>query len=238
MAKKSGLGNQFYFAGYDLSGDVGAINSISSPRGVVEVASINQSAQDRLLTHSDGLIEFNSFFNDASNQEHAALSSLSTSDQHAMFLMGSSVGDVGAGLVGKQINYDGARTADGGLTFSASVQGNATPVEWGVSLTTGKATTGAASFASVDQSASSSSGALGYIQAFSIASGTATIKIQESANDSSWSDLIAFSNVTGRATERVTMEGSVARYIRVTVSGSISSLVLAVLFRRGDAADI
>jgi hypothetical protein len=152
--------------------------------------------------------------------------------------MGGTVGDAGAALIGKQINYDGARTADGGLNFSVSVQGNATPVEWGVSLTTGKATTGAASFASVDQSASSSSGATGYIQAFSIASGTATIKIQESANDSSWSDLIAFSNVTGRATERVTMSGSVARYIRVTVTGSISSLVLAVLFRRGDASDI
>jgi len=238
MAKKSGLGNQFYFGGYDLSGDVGAINSISSPRGVVEVASINQSAQDRLLTHSDGLIEFNSFFNDASNQEHAALKGLSTSDQHAMFLMGGSVGDVGAGLVGKQINYDGARTADGGLTFSASVQGNATPVEWGVSLTTGKATTGAASFATVDQSASSSSGAQAYVQAFSIGSGTATAKVEDSTNGSSWDDLITFTNITGRTAERATVAGTVNRYVRCTVTGSISSLVLAVLFRRGDAADI
>lgn len=238
MAKKSGLGNQFYFAGYDLSGDVGAIGNIASPRGVQEVTSINQSAADRLLTHSDGIIEFNSFFNDASNQEHAALSGLATTDNHAMFLMGSSVGDAGAALIGKQLNYDGSRTADGGLNFSASVQGSGTPLEWGVSLTTGKATTGAASFASVDQSASSSSGALGYLQAFSIASGTATVKVQESSNDSSWSDLIAFSGVTGRTTERVTMSGSVARYIRVNVTGSISSLVLAVLFRRGTAQDI
>ena len=238
MAKKSGLGNQFYFAGYDLSGDVGAINSISSPRGVVEVTSINQSAQDRLLTHSDGLIEFNSFFNDAANQEHAALKGLSTSDQHAMFLMGGTVGDAGAALIGKQINYDGTRTADGGLNFSVSVQGNATPVEWGVSLTTGKATTRAASFATVDQSASSSSGGQGYVQAFSIGSGTATAKIEDSTNGSSWSDLITFTNITGRTAERATVSGTVNRYVRCTVTGSISNLVLAVLFRRGDASDI
>jgi len=238
MAKKSGLGNQFYFAGYDLSGDVGAIGNIASPRGVQEVTSINQSAADRLLTHSDGIIEFNSFFNDASNQEHAALSGLATTDNHAMFLMGSNVGDAGASLIGKQLNYDGSRTADGGLNFSASVQGSGTPLEWGVSLTTGKATTGAASFATVDQSASSSSGAQAYVQAFSIGSGTATAKVEDSTNGSSWDDLITFTNITGRTAERATVSGTVNRYVRCTVTGSISSLVLAVLFRRGTAQDI
>jgi hypothetical protein len=124
MAKKSGLGNQFFLGGYDLSGDVGALGNISSPRGLVDVTGINVSANDRLLTHSDGLIEFNSFFNDAALAEHAALSGLPTQDRIATYLTGSTLGDSACALVGKQINYDGSRTADGGLNFSVSMQGN------------------------------------------------------------------------------------------------------------------
>ena len=44
MAKKSGLGNNLFISGYDLSGDVGAIGSIASTRGVQDVTSINKSA--------------------------------------------------------------------------------------------------------------------------------------------------------------------------------------------------
>ena len=65
MAKKSGLGNNLFISGYDLSGDVGVINTISTTRGVQDVTSINKSAHERLLTHSDSSIDFNSFFNDA-----------------------------------------------------------------------------------------------------------------------------------------------------------------------------
>ena len=239
MAKTTGLGNQLYVAGFDLSGDVGAIDSISSPRGVVDVTGINVSANDRLLTHSDGLISFSSFFNDAASQQHAALSSLPSTDRIATFLMGSTAGDSGCGLVAKQINYDGSRTADGGLNFSVSLEGNATPLEWGISLLAGKPThSSATNAASVDNSASTSNGSQAYIQAFSLSSGTATVKVQHSTNDSSWSDLITFTNVTGRTAERATSSGTVNRYLRVASSGSFSNLVLSVIIRRGTANDI
>ena len=62
MAKKSGLGNNLYISGFDLSGDIGAINNITTTRGVQDVTSINKSAHERLLTHTDSSINFNSFF--------------------------------------------------------------------------------------------------------------------------------------------------------------------------------
>jgi hypothetical protein len=240
MAKKSGLGNQFFLGGYDLSGDVGALDNISSPRGIVDVTGINVSANDRLLTHSDGQIEFSSFFNDAALAEHAALSSLPTTDRIATYLTGSTLGDSACAMVGKQINYDGSRTADGGLNFSVSMQGNATPLEWGNSYTAGKVTHGSATnVTSIDLGATSTTaGAQAYLQVFSVASGTAVVKIQDSADNSSFADQITFTGATGITAERLADTGTYRRYIRVASTGTFSNLVFNVIVRRGTAEDI
>ena len=239
MAKKTGLGNQLYVAGYDLSGDVGAVDNITSPRAVVDVTSINKSANERLLTTADAQITFSAFFNDAALSEHAALKSVPSADRVTTFLMGSTANDAGCGLVATQLNYDMARTADGGLNFSVDLMAQGYPLEWGTSLVAGKVThSGATNVASLDQSASSSSGSQGYLQAFSISSGDAVIKVQHSSDNSSWADLITFTTVSALTSERGTSTGTVNRYIRAQSSGTFSNVVFSLLFRRGESTDI
>jgi hypothetical protein len=240
MAKKSGLGNNLFIHGYDLSGDVGSIGAITSTRGIQDVTSINKSAHERLLTTSDSGIDFNSFFNDAALAEHAALSNLATTDKVVTFLMGSTLGDSACGMVGKQLNYDGSRTADGGLTFTASIQGSAgTPLEWGISGTAGKVThSSATNIGSIDNSASTSNDASAYLQVFAVSSGTCIVKVQHSSNDASWSDLITFTGATGITAERATASGTINRYLRVISSGTFSNCTFNVIIRRGTAQDI
>jgi hypothetical protein len=82
--------------------------------------------------------------------------------------------------------------------------------------------------ASVDNSASSANGGSGYMQCtagtgFSAFQG----KIQHSADDASWADLITFtSSVSDPYAERITVTGTVNRYLRftgnVTGTGSIT----------------
>ena len=239
MAKKSGLGNNLFISGYDLSGDVGVINTISSTRGTQDVTSINKSAHERLLTHSDSTIDFNSFFNDAALAEHAALSGLPTTDRIVTFLMGSTLGDSACSLVGKQLNYDASRTADGGLTFSVQVLGQGFPLEWGISGTAGKVThSSATNVTSIDNSASTSDGASAYLQVFAVSSGTCVVKVQHSTNNSSWSDLITFTGADDITSERATSSGTVNRYLRVISSGTFSNCSFNVVVRRGTANDI
>tara|TARA_Y100001938_G_scaffold39922_1_gene55277 strand:- start:3214 stop:3933 length:720 start_codon:yes stop_codon:yes gene_type:complete len=239
MAKKSGLGNNLFISGYDLSGDVGTINNIGTTRGVQDVTSINKSAHERLLTHSDSTISFNSFFNDASLAEHDALSTLPTTDRIVSFLMGSTLGDSACALVGKQLNYNASRTADGGLTFSVDVVGQGFPLEWGISGTAGKVThSSATNISSIDNSASTSNGASAYLQSFAVSSGTCIVKVQHSTNDSSWSDLITFTGATGITSERATSSGTVNRYLRVISSGTFSNCSFNVIIKRGTANDI
>ena len=239
MAKQSGLGNNFYVGGYDLSGDTASLNIAASARSTFEVTGVNQSAMDRVLGLSTGVISFESHFNDAALQEHVALSALPTTDRVAIYSVGETLNDTAAGLVCKQLNYDWTRGNDGSLSLACELQGSAgSPIEWGNILTTGVQTvSSAASTTSIDQSASSSQGARAYIMNFTLSSGSPTVKIEDSPNDSSWSDLITFSTSSAASAERKTVTGTVNRYVRCTLTGTFSNLAFAVILVRGTAQD-
>lgn len=147
MPKKSGLGQQFFVDGYDISGDVGSLGNVSSPRSVLDVTSINRLAVERILNLKDGQMEFNAWWNPsaagsggtstATWSEHIALSRLPQADVIALWCAESSYGGAGAGLMGKQANYDLTRGQDGSLQATVQVLGNNDPVEWGAMLTPG-----------------------------------------------------------------------------------------------------
>ncbi|MDX3643099.1 hypothetical protein P1P70_27595, partial [Streptomyces sp. MB09-02B] len=68
-----------------------------------------------------------------------------TTDRHMLWATGTTLGDPAACMVGKQIDYNPTRGADGSLTISVSSQANAYGLEWGDLLTAGQRTdTGAA----------------------------------------------------------------------------------------------
>src|SRR3990167_1361574 len=131
MVKQSCLGDNLYVGGSDLSGDVGALSSISSSRAILPVTGISKSAMERLHGKRDGEISFNSFFNDAALAEHAELKLLPTADTIVSYFRGTVLGNESACLTGKQINYDLTRSADGGLIFAVQALSDAYGLEWG-----------------------------------------------------------------------------------------------------------
>lgn len=62
MAKSSGLGDNFYIGGYDLSGDVASIDKISGPLALLEATTVKQFAEARLPGKRDGSIQFTTLF--------------------------------------------------------------------------------------------------------------------------------------------------------------------------------
>ena len=242
MAKSSGVAGGFYVGGYDLSGDVGAVDNLSSPRATQDVTGIGQSAMDRLLMPGSGEIAFKSFFNDAALQEHVILGALPTTDTQVVYAKGQAIGDVCAMLVAKQIDYNPSRNSDGSLEFTITASSTSgVPLEWGVMLSAADDTHGSAgSSSSLDSGASSSAGAAAYLQVIDINSGTPTFKIEDSTNDSSWSDLVSFSAVANGnepAFERKTVSGTVNRYLRVTSTGTFSNAKFIIGIRRGESTD-
>jgi hypothetical protein len=62
MSKTSGLGDQFFIGGYDLSGDVASLDQISGGPALLDVTPINVSAHVRIGGLRSGSMQFTSFF--------------------------------------------------------------------------------------------------------------------------------------------------------------------------------
>lgn len=62
MAKQSGLGDNFYIGGYDLSGDVASVDQLSSPMTTLNVTPVNVYGNARIGGLRDGDMQFTTFF--------------------------------------------------------------------------------------------------------------------------------------------------------------------------------
>ena len=244
MAKKSGLGQELYIHGYDLSGDVGSLDSVGSPREQLEVTAINKSARERIYGLADGSLSFNTFFNDATEQEHAALSGLPTADRIICYNMGGTRGDASYCLTAKQVNYDGTRGTDGSLAFTVGAVANGIAPDWGQTLTSGKETHSVAGVsASRDDAATTGYGLVAVLSVVSVDSGTPTVKIQQSSDEGvsdAFAEIESFAAVaaaTAPTAQRLTISGAVLRYLRVTTTGTFSNCAFVVTTRRGTAQD-
>jgi len=240
MAKQAGIGDNLYVAGYDLSGDVGTVQTISSSAPHLDVTGIDKSAHERLFGNADGEISFNSFFNDAAIHEHEALKGLLRTDRIVSYFRGTVQGGWTANMIGKQINYDWVRAADGSLIATVQALANGYGLEWGQSLTAGKRTdtTATAPATGTDVATttgvSTAFGMAAYLQVFSFTGTSATMTIQDSADNSSFlgiTGLSAFTAATGITEQRIetdTLARTIRRYLKVNTTGTFSECTFAV----------
>lgn len=244
MAKSSGLGDNFYLAGYDLSGDIGSIEGGGGPTPL-EVTGIDKSAFERIGGLRDGKLNWSAWFNDAAGQAHPRLSSLPTADVIATYCRGTTLGNPAACLVAKQINYDGKRGNDGSFTLDVEAMANAYGLEWGKQGTAGKRTdTTATNGTGVDFGTGSTSfGLQAYLQVFSFTGTSVTVKIQQSSDNGSgdaFADVTggAFTAATGITSQRIATATNltVERYLRVVTTGTFSNAVFSVVICRNDTA--
>lgn len=247
MTKKSGLGQNFYLGGYNLSGDTGAGNEIGCGlAGTQDVTGIDKSAYERVGLLRDGRLSWTSFFNPekatdipgtTTDHAHAVLSSLPTTDRHMMWATGTSIGSAAACMVGKQIDYNPTRGADGSLTVSVSSQANAYGLEWGDLLTAGVRTdTTGTNGSSLDLGTGSTSfGLQAYLHVFAVTGTSVTVKLQESSDNGvgdAWADVTggAFTAATGITAQRIqtARNQTVERYLRVVTTGTFTNAQFAV----------
>lgn len=241
MAKRTGLGDNLYVAGFDLSGDIGSLSRIGGGHAVQEVTGIDKSAFERVGLLRDGAVEYSAFFNDAANQAHPRLSTLPTTDQILSYCRGTTLGNPAAAMVGKQINYDPTRAADGALTIAVQAQANGFGIEWGRQLTAGKRTdSGATNGASIDTTASAAFGLQAYLHVFAFTGTSVTVTIEDSADNIAFAAVTgaAFTAATGITSERIqtARDATVRRHLRAVTSGTFSNAVFAVAVVKNETA--
>jgi hypothetical protein len=236
MGKTAGLGDNFYIAGYDVSGDIGSVDQIGGGPALGDVTAIKSSAHERLGLVRSGNMQFTTYFNpdSMSDAEHSALSTLPRTDVTALYFRGTGLGGPAAAIKAKQLNYDGTRDNAGGLTFKVQCDSNAYGLEWGIQHTVGKRTdTTGTTGTDIDASAATTFGAQAYLQVFSFTGSSATIKVRHSTDNSTYSDLMTFGSVTAaRFQDRQAVTGTIDRYTEVVTSGTFTSMTFAVVFVR------
>ena len=247
--KQGGIGDNLYISGIDVSGDIGSIQRIGGGPGLLDVTAINAAGMERIGGQRSGEIGFASYFNDGGAANRAAatgstfltLSALPTADALLTYARGTTLGNQGAGMVGKQVNYDMNRGQDAALLFSTQALSNGFPLEWGVQLTAGKRSdstaTAASSATSVDGAASTSFGWSAYLHVFSFTGTSCTVSIHDSGDNVSFTLLsgASFTAATGVTSQRIqaaTATATVRRYLSVNTAGTFSACTFAVLFVR------
>jgi hypothetical protein len=141
--KQGGLGARFLVGGYDISGDIQALDNVGGGPAPGDFTDITQSAHARQGLVRDGHLGATVFMDPAN--AHPVLSALPTADELMSFLPPPlAVGGVAACLNAKQIGYDPTRGADGSLMLKTEGQGNGFGLEWCQQLTAGLRTDTAA----------------------------------------------------------------------------------------------
>lgn len=254
MPKTAGMGDNLYIDGYNLSGDIMALNKITGGPNPIDVTAIDKSAFERIGGQRDGSIDATTFFNPgpAANAAHLILKTLPTTDRLISYCRGTVLGNPGACMIGKQVNYDPKRAQSGDLTFSVNALANAFGLEWGKQLTAGQRTdTTATNGAGVDMGVGSGPGYTGpalfglqaYLHVFAFTGTSVIVKLQESADNGGTDPYVdtvggAFTAATGITSQRIATAGNqtVKEWLRVVTTGTFSNAVFAVTVSRNDVA--
>ena len=232
MARFHGKDARFYANGTDLSSFVGGV-TISRKAAAHESTTF---ASDGNMEFDSGVrttdVNFEGFHDAAASAEDAVLSALVGSGGIVLSLVlddADALGDHGVLIGGATLETYETAANVGDLTkktgtFRGGGSGSAVLLHvLGQETVTGNA-------ASVDNAASSANGARANLHITAI-TGTWTIIVQHSADDSAWSDLITFSTNTAAGGVTGTATGTVNRYLRVRfvedVAGSITFALTA-----------
>lgn len=241
--KTSGIGDRFYIDGFDASGDTQQFGKIGGGPSPLVVTDITQGGYARLGGELGGEINWTSYWDVTANQAHANLSTLTRSSRIvSYFHQPTVIGADAASMVAKQIGYDPTRGTDGMLTAAlASQNSDGYPLEWGNALTIGIRTdTTATNGASLDGLAATSFGAQAYLHVFSVTGTSVTVKLQDSADNSTFADITgaAFIAATTSGAQRLalTAGSTVRRYVRAVTTGTFTNAQFAVNFIRNQVA--
>jgi hypothetical protein len=223
---------------YDFStyfNDVSATTSVET----AEVSAFGSNAKEYIVGLLDGTVSLSGMFDGTATGTDVVFSAVlgSTTKQNVIVApSGHSNGASAIVLEADDTSYEVSGAVADVVQTSAEFQ-SSDGVEHGKILSSGTAISSTGNGTSVDNALSSANGGVGFLSVpTNTRNGNITVKVQQSADNSTFTDLITFTVVTStqKTFERVEVTGTVARYLRVnyTVAGSTGTATPVVAFAR------
>ena len=235
---------RIYVGGYDLSGDARTFATADNNMAEVLMHGWSETHKNYLADKMRmiGIRGFQALMNDASGRAFDQLKNGSGGSTRTSLLFGGGaapvVGDPAYMMPSTQMQ-EVAGMDGGAAVINADFLPDAAQVNanydnpWGVVLSNDTSRTGTYTGSSVDNAASSANGGTGLLHVLASSGGTWTLKIQDSANDSAWADLITISaDGSAVASEAGHVAGTVDRYTRALLTRTSGTLTAIVVFAR------
>lgn len=212
--------------------------STSYSRDVADKTPFGVDWKEYVAGLRDATVSLSGFFDGDTGQIHDKLSGLATSDSSVPLSwgMGSlSVGETVSLIDALEVSYEIPTGVAQVVGVSMEAQA-ADGVDLGVSLAPHSSRTSDGNESSVDNGSSTSNGAVAHLHVTAVSGTNQTldVTIQDSSDNSTWADLASFTQATAKTSERITISGSVDRYIRAkwTLGGTSPDFTFAVVFSR------
>ena len=230
-----------YIDEYDFStyfNDVSASTSVDT----AETSAFGTSAKTYVVGHRDGTVSLGGMFegtaSTGTDQYFASVLGSATKQKVIVAVEGHSNGTGAIMLQADDTSYEVSSAIADIVQASAEFQ-STDAVEHGKILSSGSTVTATGNGTAVDNGASTANGGAGYLSVpVNTRNGNITVKIQHSADNSTFADLVTFTTVTStsKTSERIEVASgtTVNRYLRVnyTVAGSTGSATPVVAFTR------
>lgn len=238
MAKYGSNNVTLIIQGFNVSGVSTSLSDVSTAN-LEETTGLGDAWQEHTSTGiRTAELNAEGFYDDATDSINAALSgSEATSKVVSYYYAGGTLGTpftshegVFAGTYTRQATRGELTKANGTYTVTGVKDEGVVVLPLATVTATG---TGSAT----NHGSATSGGGAGTVQVTAVdgTSPTADVKIRHSADDSTYADLITFTQATARTAERKTVSGTVNQYLKVsyTIGGTSPDFTLVVGFARG-----
>lgn len=238
MAFRHGKNTKVLMNAYDVSAYLNE-SSVSETLETGETTVYGKSAKTYIPGLRDATLSLSGLFDgdaNASDELFAAAVAAAADDNFTVAPEGLAVGRRLISLASIQTSHETSSPVADVVSLSVEAQAD-DRIDRGVSLCDLAAATSTGNGTSVDNSASSANGGCGTLHvSANTRNGATTFKVQHSADNSTWADLVTFSSVgsTTTTSERVQVTGTVNRYTREshTLAGSTGSITFHINFAR------
>jgi len=216
------------------------LNSASSTMAIETAETTTFGDQDKtyITGLSDGTVLMSGFFDSSAGASDAVLSGMIAVEDNAVsiFPMGNIIARPATVANGQMTAYDISSPVGDVVALTAEVQADG-GLFYGFDLVGAEVTTTTGTTASQDNAASTAGGLSVNLHVHANThDGTTIVKIQHSADDSVFVDLVTFTTIGAGATtgENIAISGTVNRYLRAsyTLAGSTGSVSSAIALAR------
>lgn len=236
MAFGAGNAGKVYLNGYDLTSYFRSMQAVET-LGAYDTTVFGNATKTFIPGLADGTIALDGLFDGSSTSAEdailAAASVAATPGVALVFPAGDAIGARGRACASIHTSYTVSAPVDGVVSTAAAIQATG-GIDGVRSLHALGAETATGDAASVNHGAATTNGGVGYIEAPAFTGTSVVVKIQHSADNSIWADLITFTAISAaHAAQRVEVSGTVNQYLRAShASGTFSSVTDVVAFGR------